>query len=234
MPFPAGRRERESRGAAIPRGAPMTRQKSFKRLVRNRMEKTGESYTAARAMLLAGDEPRPTTGRGLRPPTRRSAAAPAAAGRSGSTRSTSGGPPSGRTLRSRAGSRRSSTSSRSPGSPGDHRQLRADSRPARARRARRRRSRRPRRRPSRRPSSGSTTRSSTPPSASGGCRTEGCASARRRGRGRPGLTGTRRDTHPRRLRGPRRRQEPARPRARPATRRRGDRADEGLLARGAG
>ena len=35
----------------------MTAHKSFKRLVRSRMEKTGESYTAARAMLLAGDEP---------------------------------------------------------------------------------------------------------------------------------------------------------------------------------
>jgi hypothetical protein len=35
----------------------MTRQKSFKRLVRARMEKTGESYTAARAMLLSGGEP---------------------------------------------------------------------------------------------------------------------------------------------------------------------------------
>ena len=35
----------------------MTTQKSFKRLVRARMEKTGESYTAARAPLLAGDEP---------------------------------------------------------------------------------------------------------------------------------------------------------------------------------
>jgi uncharacterized protein YndB with AHSA1/START domain len=35
----------------------MTAQKSFKRLVRSRMEKTGESYTAARAKLLAGDEP---------------------------------------------------------------------------------------------------------------------------------------------------------------------------------
>jgi hypothetical protein len=35
----------------------MTRQKSFKRLVRSRMAKTGESYTAARAMLLAADEP---------------------------------------------------------------------------------------------------------------------------------------------------------------------------------
>jgi hypothetical protein len=37
----------------------MTRQKSFKRLVRARMEKTGESYTAARAMLLADDAPTP-------------------------------------------------------------------------------------------------------------------------------------------------------------------------------
>ena len=36
----------------------MTRQRSFKRLVRARMEKTGESYTAARAQLLAGDEPK--------------------------------------------------------------------------------------------------------------------------------------------------------------------------------
>jgi hypothetical protein len=36
----------------------MTRQKSFKRLVRSRMEKTGESYTAARASLLAADEPK--------------------------------------------------------------------------------------------------------------------------------------------------------------------------------
>jgi hypothetical protein len=35
----------------------MTAQKSFKRLVRSRMEKTGESYTAARAQLLAGNEP---------------------------------------------------------------------------------------------------------------------------------------------------------------------------------
>jgi hypothetical protein len=33
----------------------MTEQKSFKRLVRARMEKTGESYTAARAQLLAGE-----------------------------------------------------------------------------------------------------------------------------------------------------------------------------------
>jgi hypothetical protein len=37
----------------------MTRQRSFKRLVRTRMEKTGESYTAARAVLLAGEEERP-------------------------------------------------------------------------------------------------------------------------------------------------------------------------------
>ena len=35
----------------------MTVQKSFKRLVRARMAKTGESYTTARAQLLAGDGP---------------------------------------------------------------------------------------------------------------------------------------------------------------------------------
>jgi hypothetical protein len=34
----------------------MTRQRSFKRLVRARMEKTGERYAAARASLLAADE----------------------------------------------------------------------------------------------------------------------------------------------------------------------------------
>src|SRR5689334_19927239 len=34
----------------------MTTQRSFKRLVRTRMDKTGESYTAARAMLLAAEE----------------------------------------------------------------------------------------------------------------------------------------------------------------------------------
>jgi hypothetical protein len=37
----------------------MTRQRSFKRLVRARMEKTGESYTAARAMLLSEEAPAP-------------------------------------------------------------------------------------------------------------------------------------------------------------------------------
>jgi len=35
----------------------MTSQKSFKRLVRARMDKTGERYTAARAVLLRADEP---------------------------------------------------------------------------------------------------------------------------------------------------------------------------------
>ena len=35
----------------------MTRQRSFKQLVRSRMAKTGESYTAARAKLLAAREP---------------------------------------------------------------------------------------------------------------------------------------------------------------------------------
>ena len=36
----------------------MTRHRSFKRLVRARMAKTGESYTAARAMLLAAEDPK--------------------------------------------------------------------------------------------------------------------------------------------------------------------------------
>jgi hypothetical protein len=40
----------------------MTRHKSFKRLVRARMEKTGESYTAARASLLAAAEPKAPEG----------------------------------------------------------------------------------------------------------------------------------------------------------------------------
>jgi hypothetical protein len=34
---------------------PMTQHRTFKQLVRTRMAKTGESYTAARAILLAGD-----------------------------------------------------------------------------------------------------------------------------------------------------------------------------------
>jgi len=34
----------------------MTKQKTFKRRVRSRMEKTGESYTAARRVLIAGSE----------------------------------------------------------------------------------------------------------------------------------------------------------------------------------
>ena len=40
----------------------MTRQRSFKRLVRARMAKTGESYTAARAMLLAAEESKDADG----------------------------------------------------------------------------------------------------------------------------------------------------------------------------
>jgi hypothetical protein len=41
----------------------MTQRRSFKRLVRARMAKTGESYTAARAQVLAADQP--TSGRVL-------------------------------------------------------------------------------------------------------------------------------------------------------------------------
>lgn len=40
----------------------MTEHKSFKRLVRARMEKTGESYTAARSQLLGAEEPEETNG----------------------------------------------------------------------------------------------------------------------------------------------------------------------------
>jgi hypothetical protein len=43
----------------------MTRQKSFKRLVRSRMEKTGQSYTAARTSLLAAEDQNPTEGPAL-------------------------------------------------------------------------------------------------------------------------------------------------------------------------
>jgi hypothetical protein len=43
----------------------MTRHNSFKRVVRARMEKTGESYTAARARLLAADVEKPTEGPAL-------------------------------------------------------------------------------------------------------------------------------------------------------------------------
>src|SRR5688500_11174532 len=43
----------------------MTTQRSFKRLVRTRMEKTGESYTSARAQLLAADEPKAAGGPAL-------------------------------------------------------------------------------------------------------------------------------------------------------------------------
>jgi hypothetical protein len=43
----------------------MTEHKSFKRLVRARMAKTGESYTAARAALLAAEEPNQIDGLAL-------------------------------------------------------------------------------------------------------------------------------------------------------------------------
>jgi uncharacterized protein YndB with AHSA1/START domain len=43
----------------------MTRQRSFKRLVRARMEKTNESYTSARAALLTAEEPNGTEGPAL-------------------------------------------------------------------------------------------------------------------------------------------------------------------------
>jgi uncharacterized protein YndB with AHSA1/START domain len=43
----------------------MTRRRSFKRLVRARMEKTGESYTTARGTLLAAEKAKPAEGPAL-------------------------------------------------------------------------------------------------------------------------------------------------------------------------
>ena len=57
MPVPAVPRERESLVAARGMEHGMTVNRSFKLLVRSRMGKTGESYTAARAALLAGRLP---------------------------------------------------------------------------------------------------------------------------------------------------------------------------------
>jgi hypothetical protein len=82
----------------------MTRQKSFKCLVRTRMEKTGESYTAGRASLLSAEEPKATEGPALTIVRRgQSGVGPGEAGRSGSSSSTSGARPSGPIRRSRAG-----------------------------------------------------------------------------------------------------------------------------------
>ena len=55
----------------------MTRHRTFKRLVRTRMEKTGRSYTAARAVLLGAHDDPNQTGAANRPDP---AAAPASAG----------------------------------------------------------------------------------------------------------------------------------------------------------
>ena len=98
----------------------MTAQRSFKRLVRTRMDKTGESYTAARLVLLRGgalNEPKPREAPARDVATCRSASAPAEAGRSGSTCSTSGARPTRPTARSRVGSPTSSASSPWSGTP---------------------------------------------------------------------------------------------------------------------
>ena len=191
-PVRRGARERESRGRRHEGEHQMTRQRSFKRLVRARMEKTGESYTAARAALLsaAPTSRRRARRRRSRPRTRRSASAPAAAGRSGSTCSTSGARPSARTARSRAGSPSSRASIRWPGTRrrwsaatsapagcarvGEHadgfRDHRIEDRGGAGRAALRRVRRRV-------------------ACASAGCPTASCASAPRRSRSRPASTG---------------------------------------------
>ena len=95
----------------------MTKERSFKQLVRARMAKTGESYTAARAVLLQAAPPlagAERTGAGRRP-TPRSAGAPVAVGRRGSTCSTSATPTSWSTAPSPASWPTSSASVRSSG-----------------------------------------------------------------------------------------------------------------------
>jgi hypothetical protein len=59
-----------SPGVAVEKERDMTSQKSFKRRVRARMQKTGESYTAARRQLLAkaGEDGTPVTVPGFEPP----------------------------------------------------------------------------------------------------------------------------------------------------------------------
>jgi hypothetical protein len=93
----------------------MTRHRSFKRLVRARMEKTGESYTAARAMLLAAEEPEERDGPRLATSDEASGSGPTVDGRSGSTSSTSGARLSGHIGRSRGGSPSSRVPNRSRG-----------------------------------------------------------------------------------------------------------------------
>jgi hypothetical protein len=51
-PLRVAPRERESRGGDIDEGGAMTEGKTFKRRVRERMSKTGESYTAARGQVV--------------------------------------------------------------------------------------------------------------------------------------------------------------------------------------
>ena len=211
----------------------MTRHKSFKRLVRARMEKTGESYTAARAMLLAAEKPAAseppalaTSDEKIRREDR------ARAGRSGSTCSTSGAPPSVRTRRSRAGWPSSSRSSRWPGTR--RRSRGATSAPAACVRSASAPtvSRSPRRRPWPWRPSGCSTRSSMTPL---GARWLPDGELRERTATKPKSArfdwagGD--DPGQRRLRAEGRGEEHGGPRARATRRRRRGRADEGVLAR---
>ena len=95
LPFPAGRCERESRRhACFERTLTMTEHKSFKRLVRARMAKTGEGHAAARAMLLRAEEPKGTTEVRLATSDEKFASERAGAGRRGSRYWMSGARPS--------------------------------------------------------------------------------------------------------------------------------------------
>ena len=104
LPFPAGRRERESRGRACRKEhaddrAQVVQAIGSRPYGEDRRELHGGPDDAA-----APPRSRPRhRRRGCPPPTRRSASGRAAAGRSGSRYSTTGAPPTGPTGRSRAG-----------------------------------------------------------------------------------------------------------------------------------
>jgi hypothetical protein len=188
VPSPRGRRERGSRSRPRAEEHQMTRQKSFKRRVRARMDKTSERYTAARRQLLAkaaeaGAEPAEALGPAAPPAPPEAAAAPpaapgakgpysdevvrsgptpAAAGTSGSPCWTPGARSSGPIPRSPAGSARS-TASAAGGRRGSRSPTsgRAASAPPASAATAAGRSTPPRRWPCR--SSASTWRSPTPP-----------------------------------------------------------------------
>ena len=222
LPFPVGRRERESRCRRRREEHQMTTQRSFKRLVRiadgeDRRELYGRARVAAQrggggaggeARHLRRSDPgadRPRLGGVVRPARRVGRAAADA--------------PRDRALDRRA----SRASTRSPGTR--RRSPTATSAPAACASSASTRTASPSRprRPSRSRSTGSTTRSSTPRCASAGCRTARCASAPPPSRAQRASTGARTaaaSTSPSRRRARRRASRRCRTRGSPTARRR--------------